>query len=77
MVRLIRHKNYGVYVNDERGERHHRPHAHIVHRRTRVASVYLETLEYYMLLEELPASLKAAIAAEQDMLLQRWEELNE
>jgi len=76
MVRVIKHKNYGVYVNDERGERHHRAHAHILHRRTRIASVYLETLEYFMVIEKLPESLRAAIAGEQEHLLTRWEELN-
>jgi hypothetical protein len=76
MVRVIEHKNYGVYVNDERGAPHHRAHAHILHRGMRVASVFLETLEYYMVLEDLPASLVDAISSEQEQLLDRWQELN-
>jgi len=43
----------------------------------RVASVFLETLEYYMVLEDLPASLVDAISSEQEQLLDRWQELNE
>jgi|HubBroStandDraft_2_1064218.scaffolds.fasta_scaffold05556_7 hypothetical protein len=76
MVRVLYERNYGVYVNDERGAPHHRPHAHILHRRTRVGSVYLETLEYFLVIEPIPQSLQDAIANRQEELLARWEELN-
>lgn len=77
MVRVFYERNYGVYVNDERGERHSRPHAHITHRRTRIASVYLETLQFIHGEEHVPGWLVEQIAALQDQLLTRWEELNE
>jgi hypothetical protein len=77
MVRVLFERGYGVYVNDERGGQHHRPHAHVVHRRTRIGSVYLETLEYFLVIEKIPRSLREAIAADQERLLATWEELNE
>jgi hypothetical protein len=76
MVRVLYERNCGVYVNDERGAPHHRPHAHILHRGTRVGSVYLETLEYFLVIEPIPRSLQDAIADRQEELLARWEELN-
>jgi len=76
MTRVIQYRNYGVYVNDERGERHHRAHAHIQLRGRRVASVFLETLDYYWEVESVPKELKQLIAARQDVLLDCWEELN-
>lgn len=76
MTRVIHFRNYGVYVNDERGERHHRPHAHVQQRGTRIASVFLETLEYFWVVEQVPAELVELIAARQEHLLDEWEELN-
>lgn len=76
MVRVLHERNYGVYVNDERGGQHHRPHAHILHRRTRVGSLFLETLEYFLVIEPIPASLRQSIVERQEELLARWEELN-
>jgi hypothetical protein len=76
MVRVLHERNYGVYVNDARSEQHHLPHAHILHRRSRVGSVFLWTLEYYMVLEQIPGFLREAIAENQERLLEVWEELN-
>jgi hypothetical protein len=76
VARIIRYRNYGVYVNDSRGESHHRPHAHILLRGTRVASVFLETLDYYWEVESVPKELKHLIEAGQDDLLDSWEALN-
>lgn len=76
MTRVLRYRNYGVYVNDERAERHHRAHAHIQLRGHRIASVFLETLDYYWEVEPVPKELKELIAAGQDDLLATWEGLN-
>jgi hypothetical protein len=76
MVRVLRYRNYGVYVLQERGERHHRPHAHIKLRRRRIASIFLETLEVYHEVEPVAPELLAEITEQQDALLDRWEELN-
>jgi hypothetical protein len=77
MVRVFRHKQkWGVYVGREVGERHHLPHAHIQVRGQRVATVFLLTLEYEFVLEELPASLLDEIRERQEVLLDTWEEVN-
>jgi hypothetical protein len=76
VTRVIHYRNYGVYVNDARGEPHHRPHAHIQVRGRRIASVYLETLDYYWEVESVPKELKQLIANGQDDLLDTWEGLN-
>lgn len=68
--------NYGVYVCDERGQRHHLPHAHIKHGRRRVASIFLVTLEVYHNRDRLPKHLVEAIREEQEDLLRLWQELN-
>jgi hypothetical protein len=77
MVRVFHERGYGVYVNDERGERHHRPHAHVVHERRRVASFYLETLQFIHGEEHVPGWLAEQIAGTQEQLLARWQELND
>jgi hypothetical protein len=77
MVRVIYHRQkWSVYVNRSVGEQHHLPHAHIVRRGHRVATVYLMTLMYEFVIEALPKSLYEEISARQDELLDRWEELN-
>lgn len=77
MVRVERYRSsYGVYVYDERGARHHRAHAHIKKRRTRVASIYLETGELYDVVEPLPNGLHDEIVADLDRLIACWEALN-
>ena len=68
--------NFGVYVFDERGQRHHLPHAHIKQGRRRVASIFLVSLEIYDNRELLPSSLIDAIRAAQKDLLKLWVELN-
>jgi hypothetical protein len=74
--RFLTHGNYGVYILREVGQRHHLPHAHVKHRRRRVASVFLLTLEFYDEVERPPADLVAHIAEHQEELLAAWEELN-
>lgn len=76
MTRVIRYRNYGVYVHDERGCPHHSPHAHIQMRRTRVCSVHLVTLTLFNQMERVPAALIDLIAEHQDALLEEWERLN-
>jgi hypothetical protein len=68
--------NFGVYVYDERGQRHHLPHAHIQQGRRRVASIFLLSLEVYDCRERLPSALMDAIRKEQENLLTQWLELN-
>ena len=78
MVRVIHFRNYGVYVICERGVQHHRPHAHIKARRgRRVASIYLETLTLFNQVESVPRDLLDTITENQELLLSRWEELND
>jgi hypothetical protein len=76
MVRVIHLRNYGVYVADERGVRHHSPHAHIKERGRRIASVHLVTLEVLHQVSPIPDDLMELIRQRQDMLLQEWEALN-
>jgi hypothetical protein len=76
MVRVLRYRNYGVFVICERGERHHLPHAHIKDRGRRIASVYLETLTVFDEIEPVPGQLLVEIKESQTALLDRWEELN-
>jgi hypothetical protein len=77
MGRIIRLRNYGVYVHDERGAPHHRPHAHIQLRGRRIASIYLETLVLFNRTEQLPKDLMKLIAENQDHLLDEWARLND
>lgn len=72
----LRVGNFSVYVFDERGQRHHLPHAHIQQRGRRVASIFLLSLEVYDCRERLPPALLEAIREEQDNLLATWVELN-
>jgi len=76
MPRVLHYRNYGVFVHDEHGAPHHRAHAHVKFRATRVASVYLETLEPFDELEPVPAALWDLIRSAQDELLDEWERLN-
>jgi hypothetical protein len=77
MGREIRYRNYGVYVPREVGQRHHLPHAHIKNRGRLVASVFLLTLTFYDVVERLPRELVDLIKADQERLLEVWEELND
>lgn len=76
MVRVLYERNYGVYVNDERGAQHHRAHAHITHRGSRIASFYLETLQFIHGEEQVPGWLRRQIAEAQEQMVDRWLELN-
>jgi hypothetical protein len=76
MPRVLKCGNYGVFVLDERGQRHHRPHAHIKHRGHRVASIFLLTLRVFDETERLPSDLVDHIREHQEELLAAWEKLN-
>lgn len=77
MVRVERYRSvYGVYVYDEQGATHHRAHAHIKKRRTRIASIFLETGELYDVVEPLPKGLYEDILADLDRVIAQWEALN-
>jgi hypothetical protein len=76
MARILTYGNYGVFVIDERGQPHHLPHAHIKLRRTRVASVFVYTLEFFNAVERLPSGLVEHITEHQDDLIAAWEEEN-
>ena len=60
MVRVLHIDNYGVYVADERGERHKSPHAHVKHGRRRIASIHLISLEVLYEIEPVPAEVRRA-----------------
>ena len=77
MGTAFRHGNYVIQVLPERGQPHHRPHAHILLRGARVACVYIETLALYDVIENLPRSLLNRLKAEQETMLDLWVELNE
>lgn len=76
MTRVIEFRNYGVYVNDERGSQHHSPHAHIKHRGRRIASMHLVTLTMFVELEPVPSELLELFRENQAVLLAEWERLN-
>jgi hypothetical protein len=76
MARVLRFRNFGVYVLDERGSPHHLPHAHIRLRGQHVASVFLITLELFNVAGDVDGDLVAELEDHQDELLAAWEELN-
>lgn len=76
MARVLRFRNFGVYVLDERGSPHHLPHAHIRFRGQHVASVFLLTLELFNVARNVDGDLVAELKDHQDGLLAAWEELN-
>ena len=76
MARVLTYGSHAVYVLDERGQPHHRPHAHIKHGKVRVASVFLITLEVFDQVERLPPGLREHISEHHEELLAKWEELN-
>lgn len=76
MTRAFRHRNYGVYIADERGERHHLPHAHVKERGRLICTVNLLTLEPLQESKEIPAGLLEKLREEQNRMLQIWEQLN-
>jgi hypothetical protein len=76
MTRVLRFRNFGVYVADERGERHHSPHCHIKDRARRIASVHLVSLEVIVEIAAVPPELMELIAENQNELIAEWERLN-
>jgi hypothetical protein len=76
MVRVLHLRNYGVYVGDERGARHHSPHAHVKERGRRIASVHLLTLEVLIEIVSIPGPVMELIRENQDLLLEEWDALN-
>jgi hypothetical protein len=76
MVRVLHLPNYGVYVGDERGERHHSPHAHVKNRGHRIATIHLITLEVINEIAPIPAELMQLIQDNHDTLIAAWERLN-
>ena len=77
MVRVLLFRNYSVYVFDERGSRHHLPHAHVKHRGQQVASVFLVSLEVFNEVKRLPPEVLKEIKTQQRVLLAKWMELND
>jgi hypothetical protein len=76
MSRVLQFRNYGVYVNDERGAQHHNPHAHVKNRRKRIASIFLVTLTVYDEVESVPSELLDLIGERILDLIAEWEKLN-
>lgn len=77
MTRVLRIRNFGVYVFDERGSPHHLPHAHIKGRGGQhIASVFLLTLRFFNVSEDVDKDVFDELAAAQGELLEKWEELN-
>ena len=77
MARVLRFRNFSVYVFDERGSSHHLPHAHIKGRGGhQCASVYLLSLELFNIVKDVGKDLVEELEAQQDALLAAWEELN-
>lgn len=76
MPRVLHIRNYGVYVGDERGVRHHSPHCHVKDRGRTIGSLHLVTLELLVGIEEVPDDVMAEITANLDLLVAEWERLN-
>jgi Domain of unknown function (DUF4160) len=76
MTRVLHLSNYGVYVGDERGERHHSPHAHVKDRGQRIASIHILSLEVIAEVESIPRDVMKLIRDNQEALIAEWERLN-
>jgi hypothetical protein len=76
MSRVLRLRNYGVYVGDERGAQHHGAHCHVKDRGRPIASLHLVTLEPFFQIEPLPDELMELIRENLDDLIAEWERLN-
>lgn len=76
MTRVLRFKNFGVYVADARAEPHQMPHAHIKERGRGICSINLFTLTPLQRGIELPAELVKELKDHQPELLEEWERLN-
>lgn len=77
MTRVFRTGNFSVYVYNETGAPHHRPHGHIKRGPQRVASVFIDTLTIFHETEPLPKSLLDRLQEEQPTMIQTWIDLNE
>jgi Domain of unknown function (DUF4160) len=76
MTRILKFRNYGVYVADARGEQHHSPHCHVKDRGRRIASIHIVTLEMFKQIAPVPSELMELIRYKQDALIAEWERLN-
>jgi Domain of unknown function (DUF4160) len=76
MTRVLHLHNYGVYVADERGGRHHSPHAHVKFRGRRIASIHILSLEMLKQIAPVPAQVMELIRDNQEALIAEWERLN-
>src|SRR4051794_12105611 len=76
MTRVLQFRNYGVYVADERGERHHSPHAHVKQRGQRIASIHILSLEVFKQIAPVPAEVMELMLDHQEALIAEWERLN-
>ena len=76
MTRVLHLSNYGVYVGDERGARHHSPHAHVKRRGRRIASVHILSLEVIKQIAPVPDDAMELIRDNQEALIAEWERLN-
>jgi hypothetical protein len=76
MTRVLRLRDYGVYVADERAVQHHSPHCHVKHRGRQIASIHLITLKVLAQSSPVPADVMTHITDNQDLLIAEWERLN-
>ncbi len=74
MVKVAQRGRFSVYVYDERGERHHRPHCH-VRWSDGEARVALPTLER-LAGDELPAAARKLVEDHAADLAAAWDRLN-
>lgn len=74
MVKVAQRGRYSVYVYDERGERHHRPHCH-VRWPDGEARVALPTLEL-LAGDDLPAAARELVEEHAVDLHEAWNRLN-
>jgi hypothetical protein len=77
MTQAFRHRNYGVYILNERGERHHLPHAHVKERSTLICTINLLTLKPLQKNKKIPADLRERLEEEQEAMLKIWKRLND
>jgi hypothetical protein len=76
MPRVLRFRNFAVYVADARDEQHHSPHCHVKERGRRIASIHIISLVTLKQIAPIPGELMDLIRESQDALLAEWERLN-
>jgi hypothetical protein len=74
MVRVVQRGRFSVYVYDERGERHHRPHCHVLWSDGE-ASVDLRTLDV-LAGDALPALARRLVEDHEADITAAWDRLN-